>query len=322
MLKPRTRLQACLFATALICAATGVAAQESSRTTRLIVPYGAGTATDIAARAIAEKLAERTGKGVVVDNRPGANGIVAIQAVTSAPANGETLLFTNHSPFVINPHLYAGAGRDVARLTPVSLVTTGSYLMVANPSAGVQSVADLIKKAQASPGKVSYASYGVGSGPHLCMEMIQSSSKISLLHIPYKTGSLTDVVAGQVDVSTEPIANATPFVKEGKLKALAFTDERLPQVLPQVPAVSETIPGYRCDLWLAIFGPAAMKTTPQLSQLNESLRAIVAMPDIQKKIQDLGLVPKWAGPEEVERMVANDSRKWGDLIKQANIKVD
>ena len=316
------RIAAVVCTTGILCAAGAASAQESARTTRLIVPYGAGTATDIVARAIGEKLSERTGRPVVVENKPGANGIVAIQAVMQAPPNGEMLLFTNHSPFVINPHLYAGADKDVAKLTPISQVVTGSYLMVSNPGKGIASVADLIKAAKAAPGKISYASYGVGSGPHLCMEMVQRATQVRLLHVPYKTGSLADLVSGQVHVSTEPIANATPFVKEGKLNALGFTDERLPQVLPQVPAVSETIPGYRCDLWLAIFAPVAMKDTPQLNQLNDFLRSIMALPDIQKKMQDLGLVAKWAPPDAVSRTVSSDSRKWGDLIKQANIKVE
>ncbi|MDR7094612.1 Bug family tripartite tricarboxylate transporter substrate binding protein [Hydrogenophaga laconesensis] len=300
----------------------GDAVSQPQRPLRVIVAYGPGTSVDVAARAIGEKLAERMGRPVVIDNRPGANGMLALQAVAKSEPNGDTLLFTNHSPIVINPHLYAAAAEPLREVTPVGMVAVGSYLLVAHPSTGIATLDDLIRVARQKPGKLTYSSYGVGSGNHLCMEMIQQETKVRLTHIPYRTGSLTDLVGGQVDVSAESIAQAVPYAKEGKLNAIAFTDQRMPSVMAKIPAVREKLTGYRCENWVALFAPAAMRSSATVQQTSDHVRAIVAMPDIQKKILDLGLEPLGSTPGELEQSIRDDLRKWGAVIKAANIKVE
>ena len=291
------------FATAAFIALGAVqqhAAAQEQKPIRIVVAYGAGTSVDIAARAVGDKLALRTGRSVIIDNRPGANGLLAQQVVTRAAPNGETLLFTNHSPIVINPHLYAAAGDPLKQLAPVGLVAVGSYLLVAHPSTGISTMAELVRAARERPGQLTYSSYGVGSGNHLCMEMIQQQTGTRFVHVPYKTGSLADLVGGQVNVSAESIAQAAPYAIDKRLNAIAFTDQRMPSVIPGVPAVREHLPNYRCENWVALFAPAAMKGTPAVSELSEHVRAIVAMPETQQRIRELGLEPRSSTPEALE----------------------
>lgn len=311
-----------------ICAAAGalaccmaLAQGPTSRPLKLVVPYSGG-AVDILARMLGERLAERLGRPVVVENRPGASGILGVQSVAKS-TDGETLLITNHSTIVINPFLYSAVDRMALQgLVPVSMMAFGSYLMVANPRAGIRTLADLVQKARANPGKLSYGSYGVGSGPHLCMEMLQAAVKISLLHVPYRTTPTPDLIGGQLTVSVEPVATSVQFVKEGRLAAIAFTDVRQPDILPGIPAVHETVPGYRCDNWVAMFAPASMKGTNTLAQVGDAVREIMALPEIRKRVIDMGAEAKSTTAEGLTDVVTSDLKRWGTLIRQAGIKVE
>jgi tripartite-type tricarboxylate transporter receptor subunit TctC len=291
---------------------------------RLVVPFTPGTGIDLIARTVGPKLGERLGRSVVVDNRPGASGNIGTEAVVRAAPNGATLLVSVNT-LVMNASLYPQLPFDpVKDLVPVSLTSWGQLLLVSHPRFGFKSAADLVAAAKASPGKLNYASPGVGTPHHLSMELFKQTAGVFLTHIPYRgTGpAVTDLLGGQVEAMFLPIHVALPQVKAGKLVALGIGSGKRHPLLPQVPTLAEARVGkVNVDMWYGIFAP---RGTPDelVSRLNRELKDILAAPEVRSAFERQGMDPSTSTPEEFRRLVEQDARRWAQLIKAQNIKAE
>jgi tripartite-type tricarboxylate transporter receptor subunit TctC len=313
-------------------AAFGAAAQapaaspqaQAQAPLRLIVPFTPGTGIDLIARTVGPKLAERLGRPVVVDNRAGASGNIGTEAVVRAAPNGSTLLVSVNT-LVMNRSLYPSLPFDpVKDLVPVSLTSWGQLLLVANPNAGYKSAAELIAAAKSRPGKINYASPGVGTPHHLSMELFKSTAGIFLTHIPYRgtAPAVTDLLGGQVEVAFLPIHVALPHVKAGKLVALGIGSDKRHALLPDVPTLAEARAGdVNVAMWYGIFAPTG--TAPEfVSRLNRELKDILATPEVRSAFETQGMDPATSSPEEFSRLVAQDAQRWAELIKARNITAE
>lgn len=291
---------------------------------RLIVPFTPGTGIDLIARTVGPRLGERLGRGVVVDNRPGASGNIGTEAVVRAAPNGATLL-VSVSTLVMNASLYPQLPFDpVKDLVPVSLTSWGQLLLVSHPRFGFKTAADLVAAAKAQPGKLNYASPGVGTPHHLSMEMFKQTAGVFLTHIPYRgTGpAVTDLLGGQVEAMFLPIHVALPQIRAGKLAALGIGSARRHPLLPDVPTLVEARAGdVNVDMWYGIFAPPG---TPLelVARLNSELKAILAGPEVRAAFERQGMEPASSTPEEFRRLVEQDARRWAGLIKAQGIKAE
>lgn len=312
-------------------AAFGAAAQSVSPVPataqaplRLIVPFTPGTGIDLIARTVGPKLGERLGRLVVVDNRAGASGNIGTEAVVRARPDGQTLLVSVNT-LVMNASLYPKLPFDpVKDLVPVSLTGWGQLLLVANPKAGFQTASDLIKAAKASPGRINYASPGVGTPHHLSMELFKATNDVFLTHIPYRgtAGAVTDLLGGQVDAMFLPIHVALPHVKAGKLVALGVGSDKRHPLLPEVPTLAQAQAGkVNVAMWYGIFAPPG--SSPEfVARLNHELKEILALPEIRTAFQTQGMDPASSTPEEFHKLVAQDANRWAALIKAQHITAD
>lgn len=288
---------------------------------RLIVPFTPGTGIDLIARTVGPRLGERLGRPVVVDNRPGASGNIGTEAVVRAAPNDSTLL-VSVSTLVMNASLYPKLAFDPVRdLVPVSLTSWGQLLLVANPNAGYKTAGDLVKAAKASPGRINYASPGVGTPHHLSMELFKDTAGVFLTHIPYRgTGpAVSDLLGGQVEVGFLPIHVALQHVKAGKLVALGIGSDKRHPLLPDVPTLAEARAGnVNVAMWYGVFAPPG--TSPEfVARLNRELREILAQADVRTAFQTQGMDPASSSPEELRKLVEQDAKRWADLIKSRGI---
>jgi tripartite-type tricarboxylate transporter receptor subunit TctC len=257
-----------------------------------------------------------------VENKPGASGILAAETVVRAPADGYTLLWTYNAVISINPVVFAKLPYDPLNdFVAVAMVNRGSYVLVADPKLAAQSVSELVAMAKAKPGQLSYASYGSGGGSHLAAELLKSMAGIDLLHVPFKSGAMNEVMAGRVTVLFEPAAGAVPHVKAGKVKALAVAGNARYSALPDVPTVAETISGFEVDSWQGIFAPAR---TPRevVARINQDIAKVQAAPDIQKRLTELGFSSAVSTPEVFEAMVRSEMVKWRKLAADIKLKAE
>jgi tripartite-type tricarboxylate transporter receptor subunit TctC len=293
-----------------------------TRPVRVLEGYGAGSAPDIIARLISQWLSERLGKPFVVDNKPGASGRIASDAVAKATPDGYTLLLVlnvNTVDAAIKDRLPYDFIRDVA---PVAGIYRQSLVMEVHPSFPATSVPEFIAYAKANPGKVNMASAGVGTGTHIAGELFQLQAGVSLFHVPYRgVQALMGVVAGQVPVYFGVVASSLPQIKAGKVRALAVTTATRSPVLPDVPAMSEFLPGYEYSAWYGLGAPAA---TPSevIDKLNREVNAALADPAFVRQLADLGGIPLGGAPADFARLIAADSEKTASVIKAANIHIE
>ena len=291
---------------------------------RLIVPFTPGTGIDIVARTVGPRLGERLGRAVVVDNRAGASGNIGTEAVVRAVPNGQTLLVSVNT-LVMNRSLYPKLPFDpIKDLVPVSLTSWGQLLLVTHPATGLRTAGDLINAAKASPGRINYASPGVGTPHHLSMELFKSTSGTFLTHIPYRgtAGALTDLLGGQVDAMFLPIHVALPHIKSGKLVALGIGSDKRHPLLPQVPTLAEARAGnVNVAMWFGIFAPAG---TPAevVTRLNRELKDILSQPEVRTAFESQGMDPASSTPEEFRQLVERDAVRWAQLIKSQHITAD
>ena len=293
---------------------------------RLIVPFPAGGATDLMARALAQGLGERLGQTVVVENRGGAGGTIGAEAVANAAPDGYTLLYSTMGVLTINPSLYPKLRYDPqTSFAPISMTNLTSNLLVVSQSLPVNSVAELAAYAKQHPGELTFSSSGNGTTSHLAGEMFKSTARVDIRHIPYKgtSGAINDFLAGRISMMIDTSSNFIEQVKEGKIKALGVTRrERLP-VLPQVPAISET-PGfenYEVSLWSGVLAPAH---TPQpvIDRLNTELRAVMTAPDMVRRMASYGIQTTHSTPAEFSERIRLDGEKWGRVIRESGAKAD
>ena len=289
---------------------------------KLIVPFTPGTGIDLIARTVGPRLAQRLGRPVVVENKVGASGNIGTESVVRAAPDGQTLLVSVNT-LVMNRSLYAGLSFDpVKDLAPVILTSWGQLLLVTHPKSNFKTAADLVSAAKASPGRINYASPGVGTPHHLSMELFKNTANVYLTHIPYRgtAPAVSDLLGGQIDAMFLPIHVALPQIKAGKLIALGIGSDQRHPLLPSVPTLTEAKAGkVNVDMWYGIFAP---KNTPTeiVQALNKEIKTILASEDIQKAFQPQGMDPASSTPEEFGKLVERDAARWADLIKAQNIK--
>jgi len=310
----------------LVFCANATAQTYPSKPVRIIVGFPPGQATDIVARLVADKLTLRLGQTFLIDNKPGAAGIIGTELAIKAPADGYTLLFSSSGPLSVNPGLYARLPYDVVKdLQPIALAATVPLFLVVNPAVPAQNVKDLVALARASPGRINYASGGSGVTNHLVTEMFKSAAGIDMQHVPYKGGppAVADLIAGQVSVMFETGPGVLPHVRSGKLRALAVGSVNRSAAMPELPTVAEQgFPGFDGVAWIGFV--AAMGTPkPIVDRLSAETAAIMALPDVREKLLALGSEPAQPNtPEQFGAYIRSEIAKWGKVIKESGAKVD
>ena len=321
-----TNLRA-VVAIALVTTMHTVAAQSPypNRTIQMIVPLAAASAVDNAARIVAQRMAQSMGQAIVIENQPGAAGLIGAERVAKAAPDGYTIGGFNDSIMTMLPNLHATMPWDILKdFEPISLVATVEWGLVANNDAPYKTAADLIAAAKAAPGKINYGSGGNGSPQHIAMEVFATTAGISLTHVPYKgaTQAALDVASGQVTVAFQGLSTVTSLVRSGKLRLLAVTTRsRLPQ-FPDVPTVSESgLPGFEFNSWFAIMAPARTPK-PIIARLNEEVQKALADPDVRERLSAQGLTIRGSTPEELGTATRAQLAKYARVMKDANIKND
>ncbi|WP_076998736.1 tripartite tricarboxylate transporter substrate binding protein [Variovorax sp. KK3] len=292
-----------------------------NRPITMVVPYPAGGSADILARTVGQKLADRLGQPVVIDNRAGAGTAIGAKHVAGAAADGYTLLMGTVSSQAINPAMNKVGYDPVKDFTAVAPVASIPFVLVAHPSFAGKSVADVIAQAKAKPGELGYASAGPGTSNHLAGELLATAAGIRLLHVPYKGSApaLNDVVAGHLPLMFDLQATALPYVQSGKLKALALTGRTRSSLLPDVPtAIESGLPGYEVSAWFGVFAPAGLPR-PVLDRLNAEISAVVQAPDMQKRLQELGAEPDRGSADAFAKFSRDEAGKWATVLKNAGL---
>ncbi len=295
-----------------------------SKPVKLIVPSTPGDSADLVARVISAKLAERWGQAVSVENRPGAGGVVGTESVANSPADGYTVIMGNAGSHAINQALYPRLPYDVLRaFVPITLLAATPNVFVINPAVPAKSVAEFIALAKKEPGKFSYASAGNGSSAHLNAEMLKAFAGIELLHIPYKGAgpAIADVMAGHAQLMIGNLPQFLPHIKSGKLRALAVTSTTRFAATPDLPPMAESVPGYEARSWFGLFAPAA---TPKevVAKWHADAVAVLAIPEISKRIVELGFDVVGNSSEAFGALVREDIAKWQRVVKLSGAKVD
>ena len=307
----------------LLLGAAAVQAQApaSSAPVRILVGAPAGGTTDTMARALAQALGQQLGRSVVVENRPGVGGNLAAEAVAKAPADGNTLLmsFTSHA---INASLYPSLPFDpVKDFTPLTMVSSSPSILVAHPSLPVRNVAELVKLAKDKPGQLNFAIGALGSSLHLAGDSFKMKAGVFIVNIPYRgtAPAVQDVLAGQVELMFAAVGNAQAHIKAGKLRALGVTSSRRLPAFPDVPAISETLPGYESSAWFGLFAPGRMN--PELAKrLSDAARAAIQSPEVRRRIELEGAAPAGNSPQEFARFVESEIVRWRAVVEYSGAK--
>ena len=309
---------------AALVAAPASAQGYPAKPIKMYVGFPPGGGSDALARLLGNALPAKLAQQVIVDNKPGANTIVATEYVKSQPADGYTLLFVSAS-FAINPSLYKLSYDIEKDFSPVALVAIVPLLLITHPSTPVKNVADLIALAKAQPGKLNYASFGIGSAAHLAGEMMLSMTGTDMVHVPYKGSApaVADVIGGRVTMMLPGIGSAINLAREGKLKALAVSTAKRASGAPDIPTIAESgIPGFDVATWESIQAPAGTPAEA-ISRLNNAIREVVAGNDLRQKMIGLGFEPDATkSSAEVAQFVRAERQKWAKLVKERNIKAE
>ena len=291
------------------------------RPVRVIVGFPAGVAPDIVARVIGQALSERFGQQFVVENRPGAGSNIGTEIVVKAPPDGYTLLLAVSSG-AINATLYSNLGFNFVRdIAPVAMIGLGPFVMVINPKLPTKTVPEFIAYAKANPGKINMASQGTGLASHLMGELFKMMAGVNLVHVPYAGNFTTDLLGGQVQVAFVPTTNVIEYIGDGRLRPLAVTTAKRAELLPDLPTLSEFLPGYDATGWNGIGAP---RGTPAaiIEKLNKEINAIVLDPAMKTRLISLGVEPLSMTPAEFGKRIADDTEKWAKVIKFANINAE
>jgi tripartite-type tricarboxylate transporter receptor subunit TctC len=294
-----------------------------ARPVRIIVGFAPGGATDIMARLMGQSLSERLGQQFVIENRPGAASNVGTEAVVNAAPDGYTLLVVT-SVNAINATLYEKLNFNLIRdVAPVASTHREPFVMEVNPSVPVKTVAEFIAHAKVNPGKINMASAGIGSGNHISGELFKMMTGVNLVHVPYRGGgpALVDLLGGQVQVMFATMSSSIEYVRAGKLRALAVTTATRSPVLPDIPTVAEFVPGYESSFWTGVGAP---RNTPAdiVEKLNKEINVALAEPKMIARLADLGGTPLVGSPADFGWLIADDTEKWGKVVRAANIKLD
>ncbi len=289
----------------------------------LVVPWAPGGSTDILARALAEQLTQSMGQTVIVENRAGASGNIGSNQVARAKPDGYTLLVGSMSTHAMNPALMPMPFKGVDDFTPIALLANVINTLVVNPSVPVKNVKELIAYAKANPGKLAYASAGSGSTNHLSAVLFEKAAGIEMLHVPYKGGApaVLDTVGNQTQVLFSAGTQTLPHVKAGKLTLLAVTEAKRSDLLPDVPTVAETLPGYALGVWYGLFGPAELPKE-LVDRLNAAANQALAEPAVRARMNTMGVEVVKASPEQFATVLRRDADEYGKLITDLGIKAE
>lgn len=315
-------LLAVLFA-ALHTPVEDAAAQSAypSKPVRIIVPFPAGGTTDIVARGIAQLMSGSWGQQVIVDNRAGASGAIGAAAAAQAPPDGYTLVMASTAILAINPHLRRNLPYNVRRdFAPVSLAVVTPNLLAVHPSLPVRSVKDLLELAKAKPDGIIFGSSGTGSVGHLALEQFRTLGGVRMLHVPYK-GALpaeVDLLAGHIAVMASGMVSVLPHVKSGRVRALAVTSAKRTPLLPEVPAVAEVLPGFDAGAWFGVLAPAGTPA-PIIEQLHRAIAVALRTPELRVRLSGNGAEVVGSSPQEFQRYIAEESERYGRLLREAGI---
>jgi tripartite-type tricarboxylate transporter receptor subunit TctC len=292
-----------------------------SRPVRIIVPFPAGQATDTIARLMGQSLLERLGQPFVIENRTGAGGNMATESVVRATPDGYTLLLVG-LPNAVNATLYSKLNFNFIRdIAPVASIGGGPYVMVVNPSVPAKTVPEFIAYAKANPGKINMGSSGSGAASHVFGERFKMMTGINLVHVPYRGAYLPDLLSGQVQIVFGTITTCIQYIRSGMLRALAVTTATRSDVLPDIPTLAEFVPGYEASYW---YGLGAPKDTPAevIDKLNREINAVAVDPLIKARLASLGVDPVLMTSAEFGKFIADQTEKWGKVIRAANLKAD
>jgi tripartite-type tricarboxylate transporter receptor subunit TctC len=319
-LRRRKFLHLAAVAVTLPSATRNVWAQTyPTRPVRIIVGFPAGVAPDIVARVIGQALSDRLGQQFVIENRPGAGSNIGTEIVIKAPPDGYTLLLAVSSG-AINATLYSNLTFNFVRdIAPVAMIGLGPFVMVVNPKLPTKTIPEFIAYAKANPGKINMASQGTGLASHLMGELFKMMADVNLVHVPYSGNFTADLLSGQMQVAFVPITNVIEYIRDGRLRPLAVTIAKRAELLPDVPAMNEFLPGYDATGWNGIGAP---RETPAaiIEKLNKEINAIIRDPGMKARLISLGIEPLSMTSAEFGKRIADDTEKWAKIIKFANIK--
>ena len=312
-----------LAAVLIALPAASMAQPYPAKPIRIVVPFAPGGGSDFIARFIAQRLSSGLGQQVIVENKPGAGGMLGIEAGVKSPSDGYTLTLIASS-YTVNPSIYKFSFDPVADITPIIQLSQGPLLIVAKPSLPVKSTKELIDAAKAKPGQINFASSGQGSVIHMATELFQSMAGIKMNHIPYKgTGpALTDTLGGQVDVFFSSTATAVPHVQSGKLKAIAVTSAKRIPALPNVPTVAESgLPGYEVILWHGLIGPKGLPR-PIVDRINGEATKALKLKETADQLQNDGVAPAGGTPEQFLAQIKKEIGIWRKVAADAGVKAE
>ena len=320
----RRHLLAVGLAALSLARAQPAAAWAPSRPLRLVVPFPAGGATDVAARILAERLTETLGQPVVVENRTGSSGNIGMENVVRSAPDGHSLLMGTSGALTVNPHLFPNLGFDPAKdLAPVSLAFTTDNALIVNPNMPAQTVAEFLALARSRPGAFSYGSAGAGSSTHMAAELFRLAAGIQVLHVPYRGSApaLNDTVAGNVQFMVDQLPSCIGQIQAGRVRALAVTGPRRSPLLPDVPTVAEAgLPGAENTSWGAVLVPAG---TPEaaIARLGAAVREAVGVPAVKERMAQAGADAAASSPAELAALMRREAERWGKVVKDAGISV-
>ena len=310
-----------LAAALALGAAMPAALAQSSKPIRLVVPFPAGGATDLFARTLSQKMGERLGTSIVIDNKPGAGGSLGSDMAAKATADGQTLLFTTTSTHSIGPAIGAKLPYDTVRdFTPIAHVGNAPSIMLVPNSSPAKTVKEWIEYAKRNPGKLNYASSGNGTIVQLTAELFKAQAGVFVTHIPYKgTGlAIPDLVAGQLDVLFDSLPTGMPHVRDGRLRALAVTTLKRTPLAPDLPPVADTLPGFESNTWFGLYGPKGLPAEV-VNRVNTAANQALSDPEVRVKLTTLGIEPVTSTPAQFAKMVADDQAKWKRIIAERKI---
>ena len=312
----------CAFALTIIC--SSAAAQTwPVKAVRIVVGYPPGGPTDLLARIVAQKLTESWGQQVLVDNRPGASGMIGAEVTVRAAPDGYTLLMVPVT-YAVTPSLFPKMAYDAVKdLAPVAQVAAAPFILVVHPTLPVKTVKDLIALARSRPGQINYASASAGGMPHLAGELFNTMTGVKMVHIPYKGAApaTTDLLAGQVSLMFNNMLSAMPQVKSGRLRAIAVTSIKRSAAAPELPTIAETVPGYEASGWYAALAPAA---TPRelIARLNNDMNRVMKMPDVTQRLASDGVEAVGTTPDQFGIYLRSEITKWGKVVQASGAKAD
>jgi tripartite-type tricarboxylate transporter receptor subunit TctC len=320
----RLFLSVCIGLVSALISLQGAGADTyPSRSVRFIVPYPPGAGTDFAARLIGRELEKQLRQPFVVENRPGAASAIGATSVARSDPDGYTMLLATTGTLSINPHVTKNLRYDPEKdFAPVAVLCETPFILVVNPSLPIHNVQELIDYAKKSPGKLTFASAGVGSLHHLSAELLMDLAKIKLLHVPYNGSvpGMTDVISGQISMMFVDMHSVLPQIKSGKVRALGITSAKRASIEPSIPAIGETVPGYNAVTYSSIVVPAGTPE-PILQTLNQNVRKALALPDVRKSFEHVGIQPlDGSQPAEIRKFLSSELTKWQAVVKAANIQ--